>query len=74
MILNLDSKILFMEKNSIKESCQYTKTLIDFFITTKLLKISLSLTFLTKFHLKKVLLQDMFLKLINLKILKGTLK
>ena len=61
-------------KNSIKESCQYTRTLIDFFITTKLLKISLSLTFLTKFHLKKVLLQDMFLKLINLKILKRTLK
>lgn len=74
MIINLDSKSLFMEKNSIKESCQYSKTLTDFFITTKLLKISLSLTFLTKFHLKKVLLQDMFLKLINLKILKGTLK
>ena len=74
MILNLDLKILFMEKKFYKRKLPVYKDINRFFITTKLLKISLSLTFLTKFHLKKVLLQDMFLKLINLKILKGTLK
>ena len=71
MILNLDSKNLLWKK-FYKESCQYTRTLM-YFATTKFLKISLSFTLLQNF-IKKVLLQDMFLKLINLKILKGTLK
>ena len=51
---------LIYKKNSIKENYRYSKIKIDFFIITKLQKINLLLMLLIKFHLKKVLLPDMF--------------